>query len=430
MKKIAISLICLVLIFSLSVSALADQTVNVSSKTSATTIKIGDTVTVTVSLDSAAEFKSMALTPMYDENVFEVVSGEWILSGAMIASFDNKNAAIAYTTAVNKSGEVFKYTLKVKDNATLKDTTIKTEAVIKNGSTVISSTASVTSIKVICKTHSYSDWANADSKNHKHTCTACDTAELAVHTWNSGTVTKAASCKEEGIKTFTCTVCGATKTEAIAKTTNHTFGNWSQTKAPSCTVKGTESRTCSICNKAETRDVAATGHTMGNWTTTKEATCETAGQQTRTCSKCSQKETKNIAAVGHEFSAPTATKEPTCTETGLESGKCTNCGQETTNTLPKKEHTFSEPVVVTPATETAVGKQTKTCTACNTVVEEEIPMLEKDNDVEPVTPETNAGNDSAEVVKNNNDWIILIIVGVVVLAAGIVVSVIARKKRI
>ena len=116
MKKIISFLICLVLIFSFSVSAFAAEAVKVNSKTSASTVKLGDTITVTVSLSNNAEFKSMALTPVYDESVFEVVSGEWILTGAMIASFDNKNAAIGYSSAVNKSGDVFKYVFNHKSS--------------------------------------------------------------------------------------------------------------------------------------------------------------------------------------------------------------------------------------------------------------------------------------------------------------------------
>ena len=430
MKKIISFLICLVLIFSLSVSVFAAESVKVNSKTSANTVKLGDTITVTVSLNGNAEFKSMALTPVYDENVFEVVSGEWILTGAMIASFDNKNAAIGYSSAVNKSGDVFKYVLKVKNNASLKDTTIKTEAVIKNGSTVIASAANSTTVKVICKTHSFGAWSKADNNNHKHTCTACGTAESSAHTWNGGTITKAATCKETGVKTYTCTVCNATKTEAIATTTNHTFGNWTQTKEPTCTAKGTESRTCSICQKVETKDIAAKGHSMGKWTTAKEATCEEKGSQTRTCSKCSHKETKDIKALGHKFSNPTVTKEPTCSEEGIESGKCTRCDKETTNTLPKKEHTFGEAVVVTPATETAVGKQTKTCTVCNTVVEEEIPMIDK-NDVETKTePDDTVNMDNSDDVSENENssWIIWVVIGAVIIG-GVIIIIVAKKNK-
>jgi hypothetical protein len=431
MKKIISLLVCLVLVFSLSISAFAAGSAKVNSDASADVIKVGDTVVVTVSLSDCAPFKSMALTPNYDKNVFEMVSGEWLLDGAALSNFNGTSAAIAYSNAVEKSGDIFKYVLKVKDNATLKNTTIKTDVVIKNGSTVIVSTANATTVKVICKTHSFGAWSKADNNNHKHTCTACGTAESSAHTWNGGTITKAATCKETGVKTYTCTVCNATKTEAISTTTNHTFGNWTQTKEPTCTAKGTESRTCSICQKVETKDIAAKGHSMGKWTTAKEATCEEKGSQTRTCSKCSHKETKDIKALGHKFSNPTVTKEPTCSEEGIESGKCTRCDKETTNTLPKKEHTFGEAVVVTPATETAVGKQTKTCTVCNTVVEEEIPMLDK-NDVETnVEPDDTVNMDNSDDVSENENssWIIWVILGAVILVCGGVTAVILIKKK-
>ena len=431
MKKIISLLVCLVLVFSLSISAFAAGSAKVNSDASADVIKVGDTVVVTVSLSDCAPFKSMALTPNFDKNVFEIVSGEWLLDGAALSNFNGTSAAIAYSNAVEKSGDIFKYVLKVKDNATLKNTTIKTDAIIKNGAASVESTAGSATVKVICKNHSFGAWSKADNNNHKHTCTACGTAESSAHTWNGGTITKAATCKETGVKTYTCTVCNATKTETIATTTNHTFGNWTQTKEPTCTAKGTESRTCSICQKVETKDIAAKGHSMGKWTTAKEATCEEKGSQTRTCSKCSHKETKDIKALGHKFSNPTVTKEPTCSEEGIESGKCTRCDKETTNTLPKKEHTFGEAVVVTPATETAVGKQTKTCTICNTVVEEEIPMIDKNDAENDVKPDDTVDADDANDLSENDDgnWIIWVVLGAVILVCGGVTAVILIKKK-
>ena len=82
--------------------------------------------------------------------------------------------------------------------------------------------------------------------------------------------------------------------------------------------------------------------------------------------------------------------------------------------MPKKEHTFGESVVVTPATETAVGKQTKTCTICNTVVEEEIPMIDK-NDVEnDVKPDDTVDADNTNDLSENADgnWIIWVVINI------------------
>lgn len=57
-------------------------------------------------------------------------------------------------------------------------------------------------------------------------------AAHTTHTYDSGTVTKAATCTAEGVKTYTCTVCGATKTEAIPKT-DHSYNS-----AGVCTLCG------------------------------------------------------------------------------------------------------------------------------------------------------------------------------------------------
>ena len=74
------------------------------------------------------------------------------------------------------------------------------------------------------------------------------------HSWDSGKVTKASTCKEKGVKTYTCTRCGATKTEDIALSA-HSYGAWTLTKAPTVFAKGSQRRICSVCNSAETKSV-------------------------------------------------------------------------------------------------------------------------------------------------------------------------------
>lgn len=77
------------------------------------------------------------------------------------------------------------------------------------------------------------------------------------HTWDSGKVTKEATCKEEGVKTYTCSGCGQTKTEAIAKTTTHKWSAWKTVTAAKVGVKGSKQRTCSVCGKTETAEIPA-----------------------------------------------------------------------------------------------------------------------------------------------------------------------------
>lgn len=77
------------------------------------------------------------------------------------------------------------------------------------------------------------------------------------HTWDSGKVTKAATCKETGVKTYTCSGCGQTKTETIAKTTTHKWSAWKTVTAAKVGVKGSKQRTCSVCGKTETAVIPA-----------------------------------------------------------------------------------------------------------------------------------------------------------------------------
>ena len=404
MKKILSIIICLVLICSFSITAFAAGT-TASLSGVPTEIKKDATATITVNVSGSPSMSS-ALVQVTLGNGLELVSGEWKKDGIMKDfTVSNGYGVIAFSGAGTMDGTVFSFVVKGK---TVSQTAqnVKVDLTFKSGSSVVGTTSASKTVKVACASHTYGNYANANATNHTRTCSACGNVETKAHTWNGGSVTKTANCKEAGTKTFTCTACNATKTESIAKTNNHTYGSWSQTSAPKCTTVGKEQRTCSICQKVETRDIkatghslgswtqtkaptcttkgteqrkctvsgcshtetrdiAATGHNMGSWKTTKEATCETKGQETRSCSKCSHKETKDIAALGHKFSNPTVTKQPTCTETGIESGKCTRCGEETTNTLKATGHKFGAWADDKSATCTEGGTQKRTCSKCN-----------------------------------------------------------------
>ncbi|MDE5605185.1 MAG: hypothetical protein K2I73_06340 [Eubacterium sp.] len=67
--------------------------------------------------------------------------------------------------------------------------------------------------------HTFGDWEKFNETQHKRVCSKCGEVEYKNHAWNAGEETKAPTDIEEGEKTFTCTVCGETKTEAIPKIT-------------------------------------------------------------------------------------------------------------------------------------------------------------------------------------------------------------------
>ena len=109
--------------------------------------------------------------------------------------------------------------------------------------------------------HKFGSWTKLDDNQHQRICENDSShVEKEPHSWNGGTVTKATTCTEAGMRTFTCTVCGAKKTESI-KATGHNYGAWKIVKAPTCTSEGVEQRVCSNDTKhVETRPIAKSAH--------------------------------------------------------------------------------------------------------------------------------------------------------------------------
>lgn len=71
--------------------------------------------------------------------------------------------------------------------------------------------------------------------------------KVGTHTWDSGNVSKEATCGESGIKIYTCTICGATRTEDIPKSNSHTWNSGVITKQATTASEGEKTYTCTIC---------------------------------------------------------------------------------------------------------------------------------------------------------------------------------------
>ena len=361
MKKIISLFVTMILMLSVCITANAAGSSTINGNTSVT---VGSNIEFTVNVSGCSDATSIAVAVSYSDD-FELVSGEWLKSGSL-KTFDalTNKGALGGLSSPDVNGNLFKLVLKAK-TASENAQNVSVNVIAKNGSAEIMNVTPSKSVKIDCATHTYGAYSKVNDSQHKHTCTVCGHTETANHTWNGGTVTKTATCKEAGIKTYTCTACNATKTETIAKTNSHNWSGYKVTKEPTCTAAGTQTRTCSVCGETESQSVPATGHSYGAWTTTKEPTCTEKGVETRKCSKCSATETKDISALGHKFSNPTVTKQPTCTETGIESGKCTRCGEETTNVLKATGHNFGSWKNDKSATCTEGGTQKRTCSKCN-----------------------------------------------------------------
>ena len=201
------------------------------------------------------------------------------------------------------------------------------------------------------------------AKTYKFTC-GCTS-----HTYGSAVITKQPTCTAEGTKTKTCTQCGATVTETIAKL-SHSYTN--TVVAPTCAADGYTLHKCSVCGTSyKDSTTKATGHSYGNSVVTKQPTCTAEGTAIKTCTKCNVTVTESIAKTSHKYADTVVA--PTCTADGYTLHKCSVCGTSyKDNTTKATGHSYGNSVVTKQPTCTSEGTATKTCTKCNATVTETI----------------------------------------------------------
>ena len=193
------------------------------------------------------------------------------------------------------------------------------------------------------------------------------------HAWDNGVITTAPTCENAGVKTFTCTRCNETKTEAISAT-GHTPVQIPE-KPATCTEPGHKAGTkCSVCGAVLSglEEIPAKGHAVVV-DPAVEPTCTEPGKtEGKHCSVCGEVIVAQeiIPAKGHTEVVDPAV-DPTCTEPGKTEGKhCSVCNEVIVaqKVIPAKGHT----VVIDPAVEptcTEPGKtEGKHCSVCGKVI--------------------------------------------------------------
>ena len=137
-------------------------------------------------------------------------------------------------------------------------------------------------------THTWGKGYSYDLNEHWLLCTGCgEKGEKAAHTFDDGAVTKEATLSEEGIKTYTCSVCGCKKKETIAKLVSNCDHDWS---ADFSSDNEYHWKTCSKCNELKDKSV----HNWGQGVITTQPTATTDGVKTFTCSACGKTKTQSV----------------------------------------------------------------------------------------------------------------------------------------
>ena len=192
----------------------------------------------------------------------------------------------------------------------------------------------------------------------------CEDKDGCTHVWNDGEITTAATCTQDGVKTFTCTLCGETRTEVVGSSGHvasetfvntdpeghyhvcsvcgektddvqaHAFEDGEVIKQPSATEEGLQKIVCSVCGYESTKVLSPETHThvfdrdvADAKYLVSEATCIAKAVYYKSCA-CGEKGTETFEY--GEYAAHTLVKtdrvEPTCIENGTEAYyTCSHC---------------------------------------------------------------------------------------------------------
>lgn len=235
--------------------------------------------------------------------------------------------------------------------------------------------------------HNYTNWTKVNDDKHEGTC-GCGEKIQKDHKWDAGKITTEPTCKNPGVKTFTCADCKGTKTEPVAATGKHVYtasykdngdgnthtgvcacGTENPTKEqhklslketinPDCKNDGKKIYQCTLCDAKFEETLPSTGnHNYETWKSDGEKT------HTSTCTGCnSEKKTED-----HIWNKGEITKQPTCKEEGVKTFTCTakGCGETKTEAIAKTtNHTYGD---WTPVEGT--DNHEHVCTVCNTAKE-------------------------------------------------------------
>ena len=208
------------------------------------------------------------------------------------------------------------------------------------------------------------------------------------HVYDEGVVEKAATCKTEGVKVYTCTKCGKTFEDVIEVSSEHTYGALKKYD------NNEHVSYCTVCDAAlysehVTTDSIIPASCISNGVTVSSCACgyqvtvtsgklehsfsavyEAAGDSIyhrAHCTSCGM-----IYSLSHTWGVETVV-DPTCTSSGSKTKTCLDCGYVFNSTIPASGHDLVTKTVS--ATCAASGSKTKTCKNCDYENVETLPKL-------------------------------------------------------
>ena len=246
-----------------------------------------------------------------------------------------------------------------------------------------------------------------NSKGNQYLINAKINYNYCVHSY-VGTVITPATHLNEGLRKYTCTLCGDYYTRTISKISKHTYLKY--VAPPTCTEQGYTTYTCECGDSYVDDYVDATGHSYTSEITTSAThlteglmtytcvcgdtyteviekieehiydvvvtapTCTEQGYTTYTCVCGDTYVSDYVDATGHDYKA-TVTR-PTCTEKGYTTNVCSSCGDSyIDNYKGATGHSYDNGIVTTKPTCTKTGIKTFTCGNCGDTYTEDVKAL-------------------------------------------------------
>lgn len=272
--------------------------------------------------------KEISRTQMTGEAALGHKWGEWKHDDST-AKAESKHTRTCENDATHTDSAACNFTSQVTQNQTADQPEITTYTCKDCGYSYTEETK-----PALGHTHNYgapvadytSGEAFVEGKDYTHTatCTGEGTCSQPTKTdkctFDNGVETKAATCTEPGVKTFTCTECGGTYTVAIPAT-DHNWGDWKHVEG----TEGADAQHSRVCaNDASHKETKACDFTAK---VTQEATLDQAEITTYTCKDCGYSYTKETAP---------ALAGVTVTVNAVENGSVTLAGQDVTAGGSKK----------------------------------------------------------------------------------------------
>ncbi len=194
------------------------------------------------------------------------------------------------------------------------------------------------------------------------------------HDYGDPKIDKAATCKEEGQRSKTCTRCLGTEIEKIPMdSNNHVGGKTSKTETEAtCTSSGSKKVICNGCNAVlGSESIKALGHSYtakvgDNNFKASDATCTEGAKYYYKCSRCSDKGDKTYVsgdALGHDYKD--VVTDATCKDKGFTTHTCEKCKDVVVDSYTEVgDHSWSEWEVIDGGTCTVSEVQQRNCTVC------------------------------------------------------------------